>query len=75
MGTRGCLCPLTARPGTWGAPTHHGEGHTVDLVLVLRLVLPEGAVPVGARGEGTSAGAQPCPPVPSLAHALTPGAV
>jgi len=37
-------------------------------VLVLRLVLPEGAVPVAARAEGNSVGAHPHPPVPSRTH-------
>lgn len=46
------------------APTHHGEGHPVDLVLVLRLVLPERAVPVARRERGLSS-AQLCPAVPS----------
>lgn len=46
------------------APTHHGEGHPVNLVLVLGLVLPERAVPVVRRERGLS-GAQLCPDVPS----------
>lgn len=39
-----------------GPPAHHGEGHAVDLVLVLCLVLPERAVPAATRSA-----AQPCP--------------
>lgn len=60
QGDRDALGALTRG----GATAHHGEGHTVDLMLVLRLVLPKGAVPVVVKGEGT----QWYPPIPTGAH-------
>lgn len=58
-----CSMPLGAH-SPLSVPTHHGEGHPVNLVLVLGLVLPERAVPVVRRERGLS-GAQLCPDVPS----------
>lgn len=68
-GAHALSTPASALLGTGGkgrgAPTHHGEGHTVDLVLVLRLVLPKGAVPAAVRGEENSV-------VPTRAHLRPP---
>lgn len=63
MGTNMCSMPLGAH-SPLSVPTHHGEGHPVNLVLVLGLVLPERAVP-GARRERGLSSAQLCPAVPS----------
>lgn len=61
---QGCARPAH---GSLSAPTHHGERHPVNLVLVLRLVLPERAVPAAWRFRRFS-GAQRCPAVPSCAQ-------
>lgn len=70
--------PVSALPGTrsksWGARTHHSEGHTVDLMLVFGLVLPKGAVPVATRGEGNSVVPTHARLEPTRACTLTPGA-
>lgn len=61
---QGCPCPAHS---PLRAPTHHGEGHPVNLMLILRLVLPERAVPAAWRQRGLSS-AQLCPAVSSCAQ-------